>query len=50
MTHLTAIAVYQFLEEKLGREEAKKVASAIIEIGLEVIEKKADAVALQKKL
>jgi hypothetical protein len=41
--------LYQLLEEKLGKEVAKKVASAI-EIGLEVIQKNADTVALQKKL
>ncbi|GAB4424694.1 MAG: hypothetical protein OHK0032_19100 [Thermodesulfovibrionales bacterium] len=49
MAQTISIELYQLLEEKLGKEEAKKVASAI-EIGLEVIEKKADAVALQKKL
>ena len=43
------IDVYQFLEGKLGKEEALKVASAI-EIGFEVIEKRAEAIALQKKL
>lgn len=49
MPQVISIELYQLLEEKLGKEEAKKVASAI-EIGLEVIEKKAEAVALQKKL
>lgn len=49
MAQAISIELYQLLEEKLGKEEAAKVASAI-EIGLEVIEKKADAVALQKKL
>lgn len=49
MAQSIPIDVYQFLEERVGKEEAKKVASAI-EIGLDVIEKKADAVALQKKL
>lgn len=49
MAHAIPIEVYQLLEDKVGREEAKKVASAI-EIGLDVIEKKAEAVALQKKL
>ena len=39
----------QLLEDKLGKEEGRKVAEAI-EIGLEVIEKKAETVALQKKL
>ncbi len=37
------------MKKNLADEEAKKVASAI-EVGFEVIEKKADAVALQKKL
>lgn len=49
MAQTISIELYQLLEEKLGKEEAKKVVSAI-EIGLDVIEKKADAVALQKKL
>lgn len=49
MATATSIEIYQLLEEKLGKEEAAKVASAI-EIGFEVIEKKAEAVALQKKL
>ncbi|MBI4707972.1 MAG: hypothetical protein HY761_08620 [Candidatus Omnitrophica bacterium] len=49
MPQVLSIELYQLLEEKLGKEEAKKVASAI-EIGIDVIEKKADAVALQKKL
>ncbi|MBI4689160.1 MAG: hypothetical protein HY754_02655 [Nitrospirae bacterium] len=49
MPQVLSIELYQLLEEKLGKEEAKKVASAI-EIGLDVIEKKAEAVALQKKL
>jgi len=39
----------QLLEDKLGKEEARKVASAI-EIGLDIIEKKAEAVALEMKL
>lgn len=49
MPQVLSIELYQLLEEKLGKEEAKKVASAI-EIGFEVIEKKADSIALQKKL
>jgi hypothetical protein len=43
------IELLQLLEDKLGKEEGRKVAE-VIEIGLEVIEKKAEAVALQKKL
>ncbi|MBI4689643.1 MAG: hypothetical protein HY754_05185 [Nitrospirae bacterium] len=49
MAQAISVEIYQFLEEKIGKEEARKVASAI-EIGLEVIEKKADSIALQKKL
>jgi len=48
MPQLT-IDVLQLLEEKLGKEEAKKVAEAI-ELALESIEEKAKDVALQKKL
>jgi len=43
------IELYQFLEERLGREEARKIAE-VIERGFEAIEKKAEEVALQKKL
>jgi hypothetical protein len=49
MAHAISIDIFQLLEEKLGKEEGRKVAQAI-EIGLEVIEKKAESVALQKKL
>lgn len=49
MAQSISIELYQLIEEKVGKEEARKVASAI-EIGLEAIEKKADAAALQKKL
>ena len=43
------IELYQFLEERLGREEAKKVVE-VIEKSFEAIEKRAEEVALQKKL
>jgi hypothetical protein len=43
------IELYQFLEERLGKEEARKVAE-VIERRFEAIEKKAEEVALQKKL
>jgi len=43
------IELYQFLEERLGREEARKIAE-VIERGFEAIENKAEEVALQKKL
>jgi hypothetical protein len=49
MAQTINIELLQLLEDKLGKEEGRKVAKAI-EIGLEVIEKKAEAVALQKKL
>ena len=49
MAQTIPIELLQLLEDKLGKEEGRKVASAI-EIGLEAIEKKAEAVALQKKL
>jgi len=39
----------QLLEDKLGKEEARKVAQAI-ELGLEVLEKRAEELAIQKKL
>jgi hypothetical protein len=37
------------LEDKLGKEEARKVAQAI-ELGLEILEKRAEELAIQKKL
>jgi hypothetical protein len=49
MAQTISVEIYQLLEEKLGKEEARKVASAI-ELGLEVIEKKAETSAFQKKL
>jgi hypothetical protein len=39
----------QLLEDKLGKEEARKVAQAI-ELGLEILEKRAEELAIQKKL
>jgi len=49
MPHAITIEIFQLLEEKLGKEEGRKVAEAI-EIGFEAMDKKAEAVALQKKL
>jgi len=43
------IEILYLLEEKIGKEEAKKVSSAII-ASLDVIETKANDTALQKKL
>lgn len=43
------IEIYELLEKKVGREEAKEVIK-VIEASFEAIEKRAEAVALQKKL
>jgi len=43
------LELLQLLEDKLGKEEARKVAQAI-EIGLEILEKRAEELAIQKKL
>ena len=49
MAQALPLDVYHLLEDRIGREQADKVAAAI-EIGFDLIEKKADAVVLQKKL
>jgi len=49
MAQTISFELYELLVEKLGKEEAKKVVTAI-EKGFEVIEKRAEEVALQKKL
>jgi phage-related minor tail protein len=43
------LELLQLLEDKLGKETARKVAQAI-ELGLEVMERRAEELALQKKL
>jgi|GEM_PF-610520 len=43
------IELYQFLEERLGKEEAKKVVE-VIEKSFDAIGKRAEEIALQKKL
>ena len=43
------LELLQLLEDKLGKDEARKVAKAI-ELGLEILEKRAEELALQKKL
>ena len=43
------LELLQLLEDKLGKETARKVAQAI-ELGLEIMEKRAEELALQKKL
>jgi len=49
MARAIDLELLQLLEDKLGKEEARKVAQAI-ELGLEVMEKRAEELALQKKL
>ena len=43
------LELLQLLEDKLGKETAGKVAQAI-ELGLEIMEKRAEELAIQKKL
>jgi len=43
------LELLQLLEDKLGKETARKVAQAI-ELGLEIMEKRAEELAIQKKL
>jgi restriction endonuclease Mrr len=49
MARVIDLELLQLLEDKLGKEEARKVAQAI-ELGLEVMEKRAEELAIQKKL
>jgi hypothetical protein len=49
MARTVDLELLQLLEDKLGKEEARKVAQAI-ELGLEVLEKRAEELAIQKKL
>jgi len=49
MARAIDLELLQLLEDKLGKEEARKVAKAI-ELGLEILEKRAEELALQKKL
>ncbi len=49
MARAIDLELLQLLEDKLGKEEARKVAQAT-EIGLEVMEKRAEELAIQKKL
>jgi hypothetical protein len=49
MAKVIDLELLQLLEDKLGKEEARKVAKAI-ELGLEIMEKRAEELALQKKL
>jgi len=49
MPRVIDLELLQLLEDKLGKETARKVAQAI-ELGLEVMEKRAEDLAIQKKL
>jgi len=49
MPRVIDLELLQLLEDKLGKEEARKIAKAI-ELGLEVMEKRAEELAIQKKL
>lgn len=49
MPRVVTMEILQLLEDKLGKEEGRKIAQAI-EIGLEVIEKKSVEVSMQRKL
>jgi hypothetical protein len=49
MARAIDLELLQLLEDKLGKETAGKVAQAI-ELGLEVMEKRAEELAIQKKL
>jgi tyrosyl-tRNA synthetase len=49
MVRAIDLELLQLLEDKLGKEEARKVAQAI-ELGLEILEKRAEELAIQKKL
>jgi len=49
MARAIDLELLQLLEDKLGKEEARKVAKAI-ELGLEILERRAEELAIQKKL
>jgi hypothetical protein len=49
MPRVIDLELLQLLEDKLGKEEARKVAQAI-ELGPEIMEKRAEELAIQKKL
>lgn len=49
MTQILTIDLYRHLEDRLGREEARKVVEAI-EIVFEEMRKKAESLAVEKKL
>jgi len=49
MARAIDLELLQLLEDKLGKDEARRVAKAI-ELGLEILEKRAEELAIQKKL
>jgi len=49
MARAIDLELLQLLEDKLGKDEARRVAKAI-ELGLEILERRAEELALQKKL
>ena len=49
MSTTLSIELYDFLEQRYGKEVAKEVTKTV-EVGLETIEKRAEGIALQKKL
>jgi hypothetical protein len=49
MARAIDLELLQLLEDRLGKENARKVAQAI-ELGLEIMEKRAEELAIQKKL
>jgi hypothetical protein len=49
MIKTTSEEIYHILKEKLGREEARKIANAF-EIGLKIMEKREEDVVLEKDL
>jgi len=49
MGQVLSVESYQLFEDKIGREAAEKVASAIA-LGFEMVEERAEEIALQKKM
>ena len=49
MAQALSIEVYQYLEKKIGKEEAEKVAS-VIEKGFDAVREESKKIALEKKL
>ena len=49
MAQALSIEIYQYLEKKIGKEEAEKVAS-VIEKGFDAVREESKKIALEKKL